>query len=141
VRHHSESYLTSFAPSGVQWQFTSDLGSQCAAVFKLYLMAWTGVLYTEVNRQMNNPRGMARGRGRGGGPPTRAPPPPPQGPAPTEYYGNAQEIATSGYVNVNWVIVPIPCRKWLKRCVRWIDESGKVKVYVDLYRALSWTHL
>jgi len=60
------------------------------------------VLYTEVNRQMNNPRGgMARGRGRGGGPPSRAPPPPPQGQAPTEYYGNAQEIATSGYVNVS----------------------------------------
>ena len=62
------------------------------------------MLYAEVNRKLNNPRGMARGRGRGGGggPPTRAPPPPPQGP--TEFYGNAQEIATPGYVNINRII-------------------------------------
>jgi len=62
-------------------------------------MTWPGGdLYTEVNKQVAS-RGRGRGGGKGGGPPTRAPPPPPQ--PPTEIYGNANEISSSGYVSVS----------------------------------------
>jgi len=78
---------------------------------------WTGAVYTEVQRNINTTgRGRGRGRGEGGGgvrvasrgsgPPSRAPPAPPSQ-APTEVYGNANEMSTPRYVSVDGIIVAI----------------------------------